>query len=118
MKLRRSLLDKDKKEKEENKLDSELRSEVEKYGGTLIHLDNYRLQAIKNRPQYLCLVNMSYEDIEDLIEMHKKKLEEVKNVYISMNGRGAFTSLERIPEEYKDATYEDLVEIRVSYELI
>lgn len=108
LKLRRSLAEKEAKS-EDNKY-GELREEVEENGGKLIYLDDYRLQAIKNRPQTLALENMSYEDLEDLKDQHKAKLEELKNNYLNSkeatNRVGTEGNLEGI-------TYEQLILIRV-----
>lgn len=109
MKLRKDLAAKDTKKSLPAKADDALRSEVELYGGQLIHYDDGRLQAIKNRPQYYSLENMSYEDLESLIEAHR---EELKSSHLY--SRGPNGDIGDIPEELKSLSYEEVVRLRVS----
>lgn len=93
-----------KETKVEEKDDEALREEVEQYGGQLIHLDDYRMQAVKYRPHYFALDNMSFEDLESLIKTHEDKLKALKDLY----PRG------ELPEEYKGLEYEEVSALRVT----
>ena len=101
LQLRKSLGSKKVKEAETDKA---LRAEVEQYGGQLIYLDEYRMQAIKNRPQYFSLENMSCEDIESLIKTHEEQLAKLKELYPGGE----------LPEEYKSLSYEEIHFLRVT----
>jgi len=112
IKLRRDLASKDSKKPLASKTDEALRSEVEQYGGKLIYLDDSRLQAIKNRPQYYSLENISYEDLENMIATHQEQLEKLRKNYLSP--RGIKDSFGEIPE---GLTYEEVVRLRVTVKL-
>ena len=68
VKLRRSLAAKDTEEAigRSKRREGELKAELEKEGGSVIHHNDSRFQVIKNRPNNLALENMSYEDVEEL----------------------------------------------------
>ena len=115
MKLRRSLAAgaEEKKVKDKMEEGDAFRSEVEENGGQLIHLDEYRLQAIKNRPQYYSLENMSYEDLENLKAEHRAKLEELKMSYFTAKEKTVKPSIDKMLENFEGLTYEELAQIRV-----
>jgi hypothetical protein len=105
LKLRRNLGEK--KSKQGN-IEDILRNEIEVNGGQLIHYDETRLQAIKYRPQSLALENLSYEELEDLIETHNEELENIKNEYNKFRSKEFMLSV--IPE---GLTYEEVNKMRV-----
>jgi len=109
IRLRRTLVSKDQKHKEAE--DNEFREYVEENDGKLIYLDDYRMQAIKNRPQTFDLENISYEDLENLKEQHKAKLEELKSCYLDSKERGD----KKGESNLEGITYEQLIAIRVIY---
>lgn len=108
LKLRRALANKPAAPKQIDRTEEILKAEVEENGGQLIHYDEGRLQAVKYRPQSLALENLSYEELEDLLEAHSEELQRLKSEYGRSRSRPVASA-----EVSEDLSYEEVVRMRV-----